>query len=114
MFKKSFGNVLKKGKETKLPYVTSLDFHALKKKDKVIEGIPVVCTSCGGILTKASLIETTKLGRSWNCEFCGTLNIIAADVTLSDDIGDDIEWIIEKKPEDEITVETKIGSGTKE
>ena len=114
MFKKSFGNVLKKGKETKLPYVTSLDFHSLKKKEKVIEGIPVVCTSCGGILTKASLIETTKLGRSWNCEFCGTLNIIAADVTLPDDIGDDIEWIIEKKPEDDITVETKIGAGTRE
>lgn len=113
LFKKSFGNVLKR-KETKLPYVTSLDFHALKKKEKVIEGIPVVCTSCGGILTKASLIETTKLGRSWNCEFCGTLNIIAADVTLPDDIGDDIEWIIEKKPEDDITVETKIGAGTKE
>ena len=114
MFKKSFGNVLKRKETTKLPYVTSLDFHALKKKDKVIEGIPVVCTSCGGILTKASLIETTKLGRSWNCEFCGTLNIIAADVTLPDDIGDDIEWIIEKKPEDEITIETKIGAGTKE
>lgn len=114
LFKKSFGNVLKRKETTKLPYVTSLDFHALKKKDKVIEGIPVVCTSCGGILTKASLIETTKLGRSWNCEFCGTLNIIAADVTLPDDIGDDIEWIIEKKPEDDITVETKIGAGTKE
>ena len=113
MFKKSFGNVLKR-KETKLPYVTSLDFHALKKKEKVIEGVPVVCTSCGGILTKASLIETTKLGRGWNCEFCGTLNIIAVDVILPDDIGDDIEWIIEKKPEDDITIETKIGTGTKE
>ncbi|MFX1518846.1 MAG: hypothetical protein ACFFCD_02830 [Promethearchaeota archaeon] len=111
MFKKSFGNVLKR--KAKLPYVTSIDFHALKTKEKVIEGVPVVCTQCGGILTKASLVKTSpELGRHWNCEFCGTLNVIEGDFIIPE--GDDVEWVIEKKPEDDIDVETKIGVGTKE
>jgi cation transport regulator ChaC len=111
VFKKSFGNVLKR--KAKLPYVTSIDFHALKTKEKVIEGVPVVCTQCGGILTKASLVKTSpELGRHWNCEFCGTLNVIEGDFVIPE--GDDVEWIIEKKPEDDIEVGTKIGVGTKE
>jgi hypothetical protein len=111
VFKKSFGNVLKR--KAKLPYVTSIDFHALKTKEKVIEGVPVVCTQCGGILTKASLVKTSpELGRHWNCEFCGTLNVIEGDFVIPE--GDDVEWIIEKKPKDDIEVETKIGVGKKE
>ncbi|NHK30763.1 MAG: VWA domain-containing protein [Asgard group archaeon] len=60
-----------------IPLVGELSFSEFEDVKPEIKGKPIICSNCGAILTDVKTIETdTKVGTFFNCQFCGTVNVI--------------------------------------
>ncbi|MHA1905682.1 MAG: hypothetical protein ACW98Y_00135 [Candidatus Thorarchaeota archaeon] len=80
-----------------VPYVLRVGFGDLAKDVTKIIGKPIGCQKCGGFLMSVEQVEENeKVGKFFNCAFCGTLNIIGGELILA---GDDTDFVIEPAPE---------------
>ncbi len=72
-----------------MPWVGRVAFAEIKEKIKEIKARPIMCSACGAALTNPDLIkiEPTK-GKYFNCEFCGTMNIIPEDLMPGADLSE--------------------------
>ena len=87
-----------------IPYVLRVEFGHLARETTKIVGKPIACHKCNGFLLSLDQIkEDPKVGKHFECPFCGTLNIIEGEIVLA---GDDTDFVI-KTPE-----ETKTETGT--
>ncbi|NHJ39036.1 MAG: VWA domain-containing protein [Asgard group archaeon] len=60
-----------------IPLVGELSFSEFEEVKPDIKGKPIICSNCGAILTDVKSIETdAKIGTFFNCQFCGTVNVI--------------------------------------
>jgi hypothetical protein len=75
-----------------MPYVLRVEFGELASDATKIVGKPIACQKCGGFLISVEQVkEDEKVGKHFNCAFCGTLNIIGGDVILA---GDDSDFML--------------------
>lgn len=60
-----------------IPLIGEVSFNELDDAKPKIKGKPIVCSNCGAIITNVKHIETdSKVGTFFNCQYCGTLNVI--------------------------------------
>ncbi|MFX1562847.1 MAG: VWA domain-containing protein [Promethearchaeota archaeon] len=72
-----------------MPWVGRVAFAELKEKVKEISARPIVCASCGAALTNPDLIKIhPSKGKTFTCEFCGTLNVIPKDLMPGTDLSE--------------------------
>lgn len=72
-----------------MPWVGRVAFAELKEKVKEIAARPIVCASCGAALTNPDLIKIhPSKGKTFTCEFCGTLNVIPKDLMPGTDLSE--------------------------
>jgi len=94
-----------------VPYVLRVGFSDLAKDVTKIIGKPIACQNCGGFLMSVEQVkEDDKVGKHFNCAFCGTLNIIGGEIILA---GDDTDFEIEPAPEKTETDTGTISAGGK-
>jgi hypothetical protein len=80
-----------------VPYVLRVGFGDLAKDVTKIIGKPIGCQNCGGFLMSVEQVkEDDKVGKHFNCAFCGTLNVIGGELILA---GDDTDFVIEPAPD---------------
>ncbi len=80
-----------------IPYVLRVGFGDLATDVTKIVGKPISCQKCGGFLMSVEQVEESeKVGKFFNCAFCGTLNVIGGEVILA---GDDTDFEIEPAPD---------------
>jgi len=80
-----------------IPYVVRVGFGDLATDVTKIVGMPIACQKCGGFLISVDQVEENeKVGKFFNCAFCGTLNIIRGEVILA---GDDTDFMIKLPPD---------------
>lgn len=89
-----------------IPYVVRVEFRELSHEAHKIVGKPIACSKCNGFLLSVDQIQTdSKVGKYFNCTFCGTLNIIQGEVLVA---GTETDFVIEPPPK----VATKTGPAT--
>ena len=72
-----------------MPWVGRVSFVDIKDKVKEISTRPIMCSNCGAALTNPDLIQDSpSKGKTFNCEFCGTLNVIPKDLMPGTDISE--------------------------
>ncbi len=87
-----------------IPYVLRVEFGELAHDTTKIVGKPIACLNCGGFLISVDQIkEDPKVGKHFNCPFCGTLNVITGEVVLA---GEDTDFEIEPPPETSTETDT--------
>ena len=87
-----------------IPYVLRVEFGELAHDTTKIVGKPIACQKCGGFLISVDQIkEDPKVGKHFNCPFCGTLNVITGEVVLA---GDDTDFEIKPPPKTSTETDT--------
>ncbi len=72
-----------------MPWVGRVSFADMKEKVKEISTRPIMCSNCGAALTNPDLIqESPSKGKTFNCEFCGTLNVIPPELMPGTDLSE--------------------------
>jgi len=72
-----------------MPWVGRVSFADMKEKVKEISTRPIMCSNCGAALTNPDLIkESPSKGKTFNCEFCGTLNVIPTELMPGTDLSE--------------------------
>ncbi|UCE11634.1 MAG: hypothetical protein JSW61_06800 [Candidatus Thorarchaeota archaeon] len=80
-----------------IPYVVRVEFGDLARETTKIVGKPIACHKCNGFLLSVEEIkEDPKVGKHFNCTFCGTLNVIEGEVVVA---GDEADFEITPPPE---------------
>ena len=60
-----------------IPLVGEVSFSEFEETPPEIKGKPIICSNCGAILTNVKDVQTNaKVGTFFNCQFCGTVNVI--------------------------------------
>ncbi|MFW9984036.1 MAG: VWA domain-containing protein [Candidatus Odinarchaeota archaeon] len=90
MFKTSSEYFPKEAKVLKdMPWVGRVSFADIKEKIEEIKTRPIMCSNCGGALTNPDIIQvSTTKGKTFQCEFCGTLNVIPKDLMPGTDLSE--------------------------
>ncbi|MBD3190170.1 MAG: VWA domain-containing protein [Candidatus Heimdallarchaeota archaeon] len=77
-----------------IPLIGEVSFDTFEESKEIIKGKPIVCSNCGAILTRIELISMDpKVGKYFNCQYCGTVNVIDPS-DLPDHIDLDAGWLI--------------------
>lgn len=90
MFKTSSEYFPKDAKILKdMPWVGRVSFVDIKEKIKEIKTRPIMCSNCGGALTNPDIITVSPTkGKTFQCEFCGTMNVIPEDLMPGTDLSE--------------------------
>ncbi|MFX1577692.1 MAG: VWA domain-containing protein [Promethearchaeota archaeon] len=90
MFKTSSEYFPKESKVLKdMPWVGRVSFADIKEKVKEIGTRPIMCSNCGGALTNPDIIQiSTTKGKIFQCEFCGTVNVIPEELMPGTDLSE--------------------------
>jgi len=77
-----------------IPLVGEVSFSEFEEAKPEIKGKPIICSNCGAILTNVKDVQTNaKVGTFFNCQFCGTVNVIDPK-DLPHNIDAYIGWLI--------------------
>ena len=77
-----------------IPLVGEVNFGDFEDAKGEIKGKPIICSNCGAILTNVKNIQTdAKVGTFFNCQFCGTVNVINPE-DLPNNIDAYAGWLI--------------------
>lgn len=72
-----------------MPWVGRVSFADMKEKVKEISTRPIMCSNCGGALTNPDIIQTSPTkGKTFQCEFCSTINIIPKELMPGTDLSE--------------------------
>lgn len=72
-----------------MPWVGRISFVDIKEKIKEIKTSPIMCSNCGGALTNPDIIKIhPSKGKTFQCEFCGTVNVIPEDLMPGTDLSE--------------------------
>ncbi len=92
-----------------IPYVLRVEFRDLSHEAHKIVGKPIACSKCNGFLLSIDQIQTdSKVGKYFNCTFCGTLNVIQGEVLVA---GTETDFVIEPAPKVVTRTGPTIGAG---
>ncbi|MFX1581327.1 MAG: VWA domain-containing protein [Promethearchaeota archaeon] len=72
-----------------MPWVGRVSFADMKEKIKEIGTRPIMCSNCGGALTNPDIIKVSPTkGKTFQCEFCGTVNVIPEELMPGTDLSE--------------------------
>ncbi|TXT56649.1 MAG: hypothetical protein BAJATHORv1_20239 [Candidatus Thorarchaeota archaeon] len=92
-----------------IPYVLRVEFRDLARDVTKIVGKPIACHKCNGFLISIDQIkEDSKVGKHFQCPFCGTLNVIEGEIVFA---GNESDFIVSPAPDKAETTTDAIPMG---